>query len=770
MCLTRITVLLGTLLFSACGPVFAAWQVCHQRAKAGRPPVRVSFRYDVHPILSRAGCNQGTCHGNANGKGGLKLSLRGDDPEWDYYSLVGDSFARRVNRIEPERSLLLRKPVAAVAHGGGQRFGVDSREYRILRDWIGEGAPSDLATAPQLARLEVLPAERVLEGTRQQLAVRARFADGSTRDVTREAVYESSDSAIRVSPVGRVEAPKEGGEAGILVRWAGRMQTARLTFVPVRPGLTFPTFPVRNLVDEAVLAKLRTVRIPPSRPADDATFLRRASLDAIGALPTVEEARAFQSDRRPDKRDRWVDALLQRPEFDDFWAMKWADLLRAEERSLDPEGMPSFYRWLREAVRRRMPLDRFVRELLTATGSTYTHPAANYYRRTRDPEELAQVTAQLFMGVRLQCARCHNHPYDTWKQDEYYAMAAFFARVKREDKLKPRRQRYDAHEINGEEFVLVADTGEVTHPRTGEVVPPAVPAAAMPESEGKGGPPGPLLIAQGRPRGLPPPSSPADPRRDRRVALADWLLQPSNPFFARAMVNRIWFHLMGRGIVEPVDDFRPSNPPSNAPLLESLTRDFVAHGFDLRHTVETIMKSSTYQLSAEPNAYNANDEKYFSRALVRRLTAEQLLDALSDATESPESFDGYPKGTRVTQVVPTWQVNPFLRLFGQPPRETVCECERTNETTLGQSFELIGGRRTETKVQDPDNRLGRLLAAGKGDSEIVTELYLAALSRYPTIQELRAADAYVAGKPDRRRALEDLLWAMLNTKEFLMRR
>jgi len=710
-------------------------------------PGRVSFLYDIHPILSRAGCNQGTCHGNANGKGGLKLSLRGADPDQDYFNLVAEGLGRRTNRAAPARSLMLRKPTAAIPHGGGQRFRTDSREYALVMRWIREGARSDVSTAPKLTALEVTPAERVVTApvTRQPLLVGARFADGTVRDVTRDAVYEPSDPAIHVTPDGVAEAPRTGGEAGILVRWASRMETSHLTFVPARAEADFSSFAVRNLVDEAVQAKLRTVRVTPSAPADDATFVRRAYLDALGVLPTATETREFLQDRRPDKRDRLVDALLERPEFDDFWAMKWADLLRAEERSLDPEGMQAFYTWLRGVVHERVRLDQFVRDLLTATGSTYFNPAANYYRRSRDPEELAEVTAQLFMGVRLRCAKCHNHPYDVWKQDEYYSMASFFARVNREDKSKPRRQRFDAHEWNGEEFIVVSQSGEVTNPRTGAEMTPSM-------------------------MGRPLVNTKAADQGDRRVALAAWLVQPSNPFFAPAMVNRIWYHMMGRGIVEPVDDFRPSNPPSNAPLLSALTRDFVANGYDLRHTVGLIMKSSTYQLSEVPNAVNAKDERYFSHALTRRLTAEQLLDGVSQATGVPEPFEGYPSGTRVTQVVPTWQVDPFLRLFGQPPRETVCECERTNETTLGQSFELISGRRIDTKLRDPSGRVAKMVADHKANGEIITEIYLAALNRYPTIQELNAASRYVTGKPDRRRALEDVLWATLNTKEFLIRR
>jgi len=742
------TLFLAPLAFLAMGFAEAAPR---KESRQSAPPhpsaARISFLHDVHPILSKAGCNQGTCHGNANGKGGLKLSLRGGSPEQDFYNLVGEAFGRRINRAQPERSLLLRKPTAAVAHEGGQRFRPDAREYRVIRQWIREGGQSDLATAPALTRLEVTPAARVIQApvTRQQLSVRAYFGDGRTRDVTSEAVYESSDPSVTVSGDGLVQAPSSGAEAGILVRWADGMEAAHLIFVPDRPAFTAGAFEVRNLVDEAVLAKLRTLRLPPSAQADDTVFLRRAYLDALGVPPTAAETRAFLRDATPDKRGRLIDALLERPGFADFWALRWADLLRAEERTLDPVGMKALYGWLQQGFRDGKPLDRFARELLTSSGSTYVNPAANYYRRTREPQELAEVTAQLFMGVRLQCAKCHNHPYDVWKQDQYHETAAFFARLTRNDKRKPRRQKGDYYEMNGEEFIFIAKSGEVKHPRTGEPVSPALP----------GDPAATRRVAE------------AD---DRRTVFADWLVDPANPYFAPTMVNRIWYHLMGRGIVDPVDDFRPSNPPSNGPLLDALTRDFVAHGFDLRRTVAMIMKSSTYQLSDEPNALNEGDTRYFSHSRPRRMTAEQILDAFSVATGSPTKFEGYPKGTPVVHVVPTWKVNPFLQVFGQPPRETVCECERSDETTLGQSFELIGGEVVDEKLTDPDNAIGRLLAEHRADGEIVVELYLAALSRYPTIGELRAARAHIAEKGDRRGALEDVLWAVLNTTEFMMRR
>lgn len=729
-------------------------------------PRPLSYVHDVFPLFAKAGCSQGTCHGNANGKGGLKLSLRGQDPGADYEVLLRAAGGRRVNRTEPERSLILTKASGSVPHGGGVRFKTGSDDYRTLARWLGEGARSDAGTAPAVVRLSVFPPERVLyagadrasAGAAQQLRVTAHYADGAARDVTGLACYESSDEQVTVSAEGLVEAPS-GGEAGVNVRYGGLMQTSRLMFVPARPAFAFRPFPARNYVDQHVLAKLRTARVQPSTVCDDSTFIRRAYLDTLGFPPTPEEARAFLAEcaeetksqstaagaepRAWKARDRLVDRLLQRPEFADFWTVKWADLLRAEERTLDPRGMKAFYGWLRESFAQNKPLDRFVRELLTATGATYDQPATAYFRRTRSPDLLAENTAQLFMGVRLSCAKCHNHPYDQWKQTDYHSMAAYFARVGRETKYKPRRQRFDAEEIHGDEILVVKSAGEWNNPATGQPLPP-------------------VMLGD-------PTSAPAENAPDRRAALAAWLTRPDNPFFARAMANRIWYHLLGRGIVDPVDDFRASNPPSNIPLLQALAGDFAARGFDLRHLVGTIMKSSTYQLSSETNALNEADQKYFSHATPTRLTAEQMLEAITTVTGAPEEFAGYPAGTRVTQVVPTWQPHPFLRLFGQPPRETVCECERSTDATLGQSFELIGGRLIDSRLRAADNRLSRLLAPGKPETEMVTELYLAAYSRYPAPDELKIGLEHLKGAGDRRAALEDLAWGLMNTKEFLLR-
>jgi len=718
----------------------------------------LSYTHDVFPIFAKAGCSQGACHGNANGKGGLKLTLRGQDPAPDYDAIVHAGGGRRINRTDPGRSLVLMKPSGAMGHLGGVRFSTDSLEYATLSRWIAEGCRSDLDAAPALARLDVLPPERVLyaargarTGTSQQLRVTAHFADGTTRDVTRLACYESSDEKVSVSAGGLASAP-DGGEAGVNVRYGGLMKTSRLTFVPPR-STAFTPFPSRNIVDQHVLNKLRTVRISPSLVCDDATFIRRAYLDVLGFPPTPEEARAFlaecdaeRSAQQPHafkSRDRLVDRLLQRPELNDFWAMKWADLLRAEERSLDPQGMRALYGWLRESFAANKPLDQFAREMLTATGSTYEQPATAYFRRTRSPDLLAENTAQTFMGVRLGCAKCHNHPYDRWKQADYHSMAAYFARLGRETKHQPRRQRFDAEEINGDEILVLRSAGEWTNPGSGEALKP-------------------VMLGD-------PSSVPAETAADRREALAAWLTRPDNPFFAKAMANRVWYHLTGRGIVEPVDDFRESNPPSNIPLLDALTRELVESRFDMRHLLATILKSSTYQLSSEATTANEADEKYFSHALTPRLTAEQMLEAIGGVTGAPEEFAGYPRGTRITQVVPTWQPHPFLRLFGQPPRESVCECERSGEATLGQSFELIGGRLIDSQLRASENRLGRLLASGKRPAEMVSELYLAAFSRNPDAEEAKTAAGYLEAAKDRRAALEDLAWGLMNTKEFLLR-
>ncbi|MFN3649665.1 MAG: DUF1549 and DUF1553 domain-containing protein [Armatimonadota bacterium] len=710
--------------------------------------VPVSFLYDVLPIVSRAGCNQGTCHGNAEGRGGLKLSFKGEDPAGDHAVLAVHGGGRRVNRADPGRSLLLLKATSALPHGGGPRLSVGSEEYRTLAHWIAQGAQLDPPGAPRLQRLVVSPRERVLvqPAGMQRLTVTGYFSDGSVRNLAHRAVYSSGDPALQLSADGLVGA-SGSGDAAVLVRYADQMENARLTFVPARPGFRWKPVPASNWIDEVHFARLKQLRLEPSRLTTDAEFVRRAYLDAAGRLPPPDEAREFLVDRSPQKRERLIDRLVDSAAFDDYWTLKWSDVLRVEERSLDPKGAQAYRDWIREWIASDRPLDQFARELLTATGSTYTTPPANYFRRTRSATDLGETTAQIFMGTRMLCAKCHNHPTERWKQDDYYTLAAFFSRIGRKGELT-RRDQFDLHELKGEEFISVTGAGEVKHPRTGQVMPPGLPG---------------LVLAADAPEPV---------RRDPRVAFAEWLTRPGNPYFARNLANRIWYHLTGRGIVDPVDDLRESNPPSNPALLDGLAKELVSHGFRMKPLVRTIMKSRTYQLACEPNATNADDERFFSRGIPGRLTAEVLLDAISDLTGAPERFRGYPAGMRAVQYPPQppRQQNPFLKLFGQPARESVCECERTGETTLGQSFALISGESIDEKLRRPENRVGKLLEAGKADAEIVTELYLAAYSRFPSAAEQAKAAEYVASKPERRAALEDLTWALLNSKEFLLRR
>ncbi|HKS38808.1 MAG TPA: DUF1549 and DUF1553 domain-containing protein [Verrucomicrobiae bacterium] len=724
--------------------------------------VGVSFRNDVAAVLSKAGCNAGACHGNANGKGGLKLSLRGEDPEFDFKALTRDMFGRRVNPENPDHSLLLLKPTTQIAHEGGQRFRQDSDEYRILHDWIADGSRPDPPATPRLERLEVTPAETILlePATELQLQATAFFSDGSVRDVTKVAVYEAANELAQVSHDGLARRERDG-ETTILVRYLHTQKPVRLAFVPARPGFLWQDPKPNNYVDEHIFAKLRTLRINPSGPCSDGEFVRRASLDLLGILPTAAEARAFVADGRRDKRARLIDRLLERPEFADFWALKWADLLRAEERLLDRKGIETFYRWIRQGLATNRPLDRFVHELITARGSTYQNPAANFYRAIRDPVARAEAVSQVFLGTRLNCAQCHNHPFDRWTQDDYYDWSGLFARVNYKVLENRRRDDNDSHEFKGEQIVFVANKGDVKNPRTGR------PANAR---------------FLGKPSVTDRESHIAnrDNVPDELEALADWITSPQNPFFPRSQVNRVWFHLMGRGIVDPIDDFRPTNPASHPALLDALADDFVRQGFDLRHLIRLIMNSRTYQLSALPNDTNRDDDLNFSRAYVRRLTAEQLLDCQSQVTGVPAKFNGYPPGLRAAQLPGALaerkrdqkktEVDFFLEVFGKPPRLLTCECERSGETTMSQAFQMISGPAINELLKEPENRLERLVASGKSTREVIDELYWSALTRAPTKAELTRASSLLEGASDRRPALEDLTWALLNAKEFLLRK
>jgi hypothetical protein len=724
------------------------------RAVPARAAEPVSFHNEVMAVLSRAGCNSGACHGNQNGKNGFKLSLRGQDPDFDLDALTRDTLGRRVDLLRPADSLVLLKATASVPHEGGKRFDVHSPEYALLQRWIAGGARPDPTNAAVLRRLDVTPTEQVLvePAERVTLKVKATFSDGSSRDVTRLCAYETSNTISRVDGAGVVDR-LQMGETAVLVRYLDRQAVVRLAFVPARPGFVWKDVAENNFIDLHVFARLRVLRIQSSELCGDSVFLRRVYLDLLGILPTVEETRRFLDEKRPDKRARLVDELLKRPEFADFWALKWSDLLRNEEKVLDRKGVQAFHDWIRAAIADGKPLNEFARELLASRGSTYENPAANYYRALRDPMARAEATAQVFLGVRLQCAKCHNHPFDRWTQNDYYGLAAFFPRVQYRIVENNRRDNLDTHEFVGEQIVWLARQGEVDHPRTRERMKPRFLGDATPDFA---------------------------PEADRLQALADWVARPDNPFFARAQVNRVWYHLLGRGIVDPNDDFRASNPPVNEALLEALSKDFVAHRFDLRHLIRTIVNSRTYQLSAVPNETNREDETEFSHVLIRPLQAEQLLDAVAQVTGVPPRFSDFPQGLRASQLPGVGASRPrfqaatdgekFLTVFGKPVRSLSCECERSDDVTLNQAFQLITGEMVNRMLTEPANRVGRLLAAEKPVPEIIDELYLAALCRPPSARERAKATELVVQSKDRRAALEDVLWGLVNAKEFLLRR
>jgi hypothetical protein len=730
-------------------------------ARAGE----ISFRNDVIAVLSKAGCNAGACHGNANGKAGFKLSLRGEDPEWDFNALTRDQFGRRVNASDPDQSLILLKPTTEISHEGGKRFAKESWEYRTLRQWVTGGAQADPPGTPSLQKIEVTPTEAILLDPAQtaQLRVRGVFSDGWKRDVTRIAVYEPNNSLASISQDGLVQ--RQGfGEVTVLVRYLQCQVPVRLAFVPARPCFVWKEPLANNYIDEQVFAKLRRIRTNPSELCRDEVFVRRAYLDLLGILPTAEEARAFVRCEHADKRAKLIDELLQRPEFADFWALKWSDLLRNEERGLDQKGVQNFHRWIRQSIAEGKPMDQFVRELIATRGSTYASPAANYYRANRDPVSRAEATAQVFLGTRLQCAQCHNHPFDRWTQDDYYNWTALFSRVQYKVLENRRQDSNDSHEFKGEQIVFVARKGEVKNPRTGK--------PASPHMLGETGPETPYV------------SRAANYGSDRESLdeLAAWITSPANPFFARAQVNRIWFHLMGRGIVDPIDDFRATNPASHPELLETLARDFVAHGFDLRHMIRLIMNSRSYQLSSEPNETNREDEMNYSRALVRRLSAEQMMDCQTQVAGVPSKFQGYPAGMRAAELPGARPErargqrggprgsDQFLVAFGKPQRLLTCECERSTETTLNQAFQMISGPTVNDLLTHGDNRLSQWLATGKSSRETMDELYWTALTRAPGQAELEIALKLLDSAKDRRAALEDLLWGLLNAKEFVLRK
>ena len=698
-------------------------------------PPPVSFVREVMPVMSRVGCNAGLCHGSAKGKNGFKLSLRGYDPDFDYHALVDDVSGRRFNRSDPAQSLMLLKPTGAVPHRGGVLFNSSSPYYTLLKRWISEGAKTDAETVKRVSSLEVLPTvpNVTLPGMTQKMLVIAHYPDGRTRDVTREAVFTSSLPEVAViSSDGAVSAIRRG-EAACLVRYEGAYAANNITVLGDRTGYKWASVPENNYIDRLVDRKLQKVRAQASGLCDDATFIRRAYLDLTGLLPTPEVTRTFLEDRTPSaqKRERLTDSLLASDSFNERWTNKWSDLLDSNSKFLGDAGVRKFRNWIRASVAENKPYNQFVRELVTASGDANLNPAANYMRVVRDSSTATENVTQLFLGVRFSCAKCHDHPFERWTQNQYYQFGAFFAQVG----YKPGAP--------GTEVVFNKGSGEVMHPKTGLAVLPGVPVGHLA----------------------------AIKTEDRRQEFADWLTSKENPFFSRAYVNRIWSYFLGKGIIDPVDDIRASNPASNPELLEALNTDFVKNGFDTRHIMRVIVLSRTYQSELRSNRWNADDHINFSHAAPRRLEAEQLYDALHQATGSTVQFAGLPAGTKAEELPDAKAAGDgFLDLFGKPVRETPCECERSSTVSLGQALNLINGPTLSDSVSAPTGRIAQLLKANPTDEKVVEEIFLATLSRFPTAKEKQTSLATLHVSANRGEGAEDLMWALLNSPAFLFNR
>ena len=696
-------------------------------------PFTWSFRNHVESVLSKTGCNSGACHGALAGKKGFKLSLGAFDPVADYFYITRQARARRVVLSDPGRSLVLEKPTGAVPHKGGVRFAPDSPEYRVIAEWLAAGAPAPQEGDARLTKLEMLPEASVLTPvSKQPLIVRAHFSDGHTEDVTRWARFTStSESVATVDESGLVNVVGQG-EAAIKA-WYLSWNVIATVSVPyeqqVDPAL-FADAPRVNFIDDLVLAKLKNLNLPPSPPAGDAEFLRRAYVDTIGVLPTVEETRKFLADTSPDKRDRLVDELLARPEFIDYWAYKWSDLLLVNSEKLQPAAMWAYYHWIRNNVAANTPWNQFARELVTATGSTLENGAANFFVLHQDPPELAETVSVAFLGMSINCAKCHNHPLEKWTNDQYYGMANLFSRVRSKEAGAA-----------GHRIVYPVTSGEWIQPRTGKPQPPT-----------------PL---DGQPVAF-------EAEADRRDHLADWLTSPDNPYFSRAITNRVWANFFGVGLVENVDDLRLTNPPSNAELFAAASQYLVDNGYDVKALMRAILKSGTYARGSQPLPGNMQDERFYSRYYPRRLMAEVLLDALSQVSGAQTKFAGYAAGTRAIQL-PDVNVNSyFLQSFGRPDRDITCECERTAQPSMVQVLHISNGDTINQKLEEKDNRLEKMLAEQKPDGAIIEEAYLAALSRFPSDAEKSQLSAALAEPDaDRRLLIEDLYWSILSSKEFL---
>ena len=706
----------------------------------------VSFVNDVLPVMTKAGCNQGACHAKAGGgQNGFQLSILGFEAADDHASIVKQDRGRRISPAAPPESLLLKKASGKLPHGGGTRLVPDSPGYEILKNWIGQGAPEKGANESSFVGVEVRPEKGLIEqGGTQQLTVIAKYADGTERDVTEFALFESNSSAMaEVTDEGLVTILDVPGKASVMVRYQGQ---AAVFSVAVPMGAPLEGMPTpKNFIDELVFANLQQLGIPPSEVCDDSTFLRRVTLDIAGRLPTMEETQAFLEDASEGKRDRVIDRLLASPGYADFFANKWTSLLknRRDEKS-DITSNFAFHAWMRDSLLANVSYDQIVRELLAATGTVVGNPPVAWYKRVKEPKEQIEDVAQLFLGVRLQCAQCHHHPFERWSQDDYYSLAAFFSQIGRKPTSTP-----------GEDLIFhkrgIATAKQV---KTG---------------------------ADLKPRALGDDVGDISPDEDPRLRLANWMGSPDNPFFAKALVNRYWKHFFKQGLIEPEDDIRDTNPPSNPELLAALEKHFVESGFDLKQLVRVISQSQAYQLSATPNQYNIADQQNFSRFYPRRMQAEVLLDSINDLTDAKTTFANLPPGTRAVALPDNSYNNAseLLKVFGRPEGASVCECERAQSSSLAQSLHLINSNEVKGKLGVGNGRAQRLSQSEAPLDERIRELYLVSFSREPRPEETQAAAAYlqepvlnaegqpVDAKTAARQNWQDLVWALMNTKEFL---
>jgi hypothetical protein len=722
------------------------------RAEAVGENLPISFANQVLPVFTKLGCNSGGCHGKQSGQNGFRLSLLGFDPDLDYETLVHEGRGRRVFPAAPDASLVLQKGAGIVPHGGGKKMEVDSDEYRVLRRWIALGLPKGGADDPMITEVTVVPDRRsTTRDNVQQLAVLARYSDGTVEDVTRRAQYESNDQEVAtVDEEGLVRTLNLSGEAAVMVRYQGKVTVSRVT-VPLGGATPAFEFPIQTLVDQHTQRKWRELGLVPSEPANDAQFLRRVSLDLTGTLPTPERLRAFLADADPDKRAKLVDELLNSQDYAYFFANKWADVLRvqrgregnANDRA---QGTFAFHAWIRQAMAEDRPFDQFVRDILSAVGDETTSPPAYWYRELQTADQLVDDTAQVFLGVRINCAQCHHHPYEKWSQDDYWGLAAYFGRLARRNVMVPGADPQAG--IRQRQILTIRSNGTVTNKRTGK---PA------------------------QPRPLDGEPSQVEPGDDPRQKLADWMTDPQNPFFARALVNRYWAHFLGRGIVDPPDDMRVTNPPSNPELLDALADDFTRHGHSLKHLIRVICNSRTYQLDSTPNEFNQHDKQSFARYHPKRLTAEVVYDAVNQVLAAPAQFNNLPGDRfaprRAIMLPDESYQSYFLDVFGRPQRISACECERVREANLAQVLHLLNSNELQSKLSRGDGRADAMAKDPRPDTDKVRELFLWALSREPGDSQLQAALAHLAqNEKTKKAAYENILWSLINTKEFVFNR